>query len=136
MSVLKFKLYCKSGICYSTNVKYTIFLCIAIKKCDIRHLDEISIVPGGVDEDHRLLRAGLELEEYVPAGQPHLKGGQLDDAVRPAEGDHVGEECVTVTLQGSQVEARLLAVKRCSGVAKVERSDRQVFLLLQSESRD
>ena len=116
------------------NIQF--FLCIAIQKCDIRHLDEISIVPGGVDEDHRLLRAGLELEEYVPAGQPHLKGGQLDDAVRPAEGDHVGEECVTVTLQGSQVEARLLAVKRCSGVAKVERSDRQVFLLLQSESRD
>ncbi len=40
------------------------------------------------------------------------------------------EEGVSVALQGSQVEARLLPVQRSSGVAKIQGAHRQVFLLL------
>jgi hypothetical protein len=45
------------------------------------YLDEVPIVSGGVEQDHGTLRAGLELEENVPASQTHLKGGQLDHTV-------------------------------------------------------
>jgi hypothetical protein len=57
------------------------------KPCSHVYLDEVAVVAGGVEQDHGPLRAGLELEEDVAAGQAHLKGGQLDDAVLAAEGD-------------------------------------------------